>query len=291
MRVSQESRMRFSRTFAVAIVAACVATGAMAQDKSWKTIRIATEGAYAPYNFVGPDGKLQGFEVDLAHELCNRMSATCEVMAQDWDGIIPALQAGKYDAIMAGMNITDKRKEVIDFSRAYTREANGLGAELSGPLGKLPDSDKRVDLSTDTAETKAVIDHLREALKGKTVGVQVSTIHANFVDKYLKGAVEVREYKTTEQHDLDLLAGRVDAIFASNAAERTTFEKPDFKGHGLVGPKFFGGVFGGGVGVGLRKTDPELKAKFDKAIGDVLADGTLKTLAMKWFKVDTTPQG
>lgn len=283
--------MRLAKTLAVAVMAAFAATGALAQDKSWKTVRIATEGAYAPYNFMGPDGKLQGFEVDLAHELCKRMGATCEVVAQDWDGIIPALQAGKYDAIMAGMNVTAKRKEVIDFSRPYTREANGLGAELSGPLGKLPDSDKRVDLSKDTPENKQVIERLRAALKGKTVGVQVSTIHANFVDQYLKGAVDVREYKTTEQHDLDLLAGRIDAIFASNASERTTFEKPDFKGYGIVGPKFYGGVFGEGVGVGLRKSDPELKVKFDKAIGEMLADGSLKELALKWFKVDTTPQG
>ena len=281
--------MRIATIIAAAMAAALAAGGAHAQDKSWKTIKIATEGAYAPYNFMGPDGKLQGFEVDLATELCKRMEAKCEVVAQDWDGIIPALQAGKYDAIMAGMNITDKRKEVIDFSRNYTRENNGLGADLSGPLGKLADSDARIDLSTETPETKAVIDRLREALKGKTVGVQVSTIHANFADKYLKGAAEIREYKTTEQHDLDLLAGRVDAIFASNAAERATFEKPDFKGYGLVGPKFYGGVFGGGVGVGVRKADPELRDKFTAAINAMRADGSLKELAIKWFKVDTSP--
>jgi octopine/nopaline transport system substrate-binding protein len=283
--------MRFAKTIGLAIAAVLAAGGALAQDKSWKTIRIATEGAYAPYNFMGPDGKLQGFEVDLAAELCKRMDAKCEVIAQDWDGIIPALQAGKYDAIMAGMNITDKRREVIDFSRNYTRESNGLGAELAGPLGKLPDGDVRIDLSTETPESKAVIERLRTALKGKTIGVQVSTIHANFAERYLKGAAEIREYKTTEQHDLDLLAGRIDGIFASNASERATFEKPDFKGYGLVGPKFVGGVFGGGVGVGVRKGDPELRDKFTTAINAMLADGTLKTLALKWFKVDTTPQG
>ena len=264
---------------------------ARAQDKSWKTIRIATEGAYAPYNFTGPDGKLQGFEIDLAQELCKRMGATCTIVAQDWDGIIPALQAGKYDAIMAGMNITEKRKEAIAFSRNYTRETNGLGAELAGPLGKLPDQDVRIDLSDETPAAKAVIERLRTALKGKTVGVQVSTIHANFADKYLKGASEIREYKTTEQHDLDLLAGRIDAIFASNAAERTTFEKADFKGYGLVGPKFLGGVFGDGVGVGTRKGDPELATKFTDAINAMLADGSLKALSVKWFKADNTPQG
>ena len=282
--------MRMGRMVGIALAAIVAATGALAQDKSWKTIRIATEGAYAPYNFMGPDGKLQGFEIDLANELCKRMSATCEIVAQDWDGIIPALQAGKYDAIMAGMNITDKRKEVLAFSRNYTREANGLGVEIAGPLGKVGDTDVRVDLSTETPEGKAVIERLRAALKGKTVGVQVSTIHANFADQYLKGAAEIREYKTTEQHDLDLLAGRLDAIFSSAASQRATFEKPDFKGYGLVGPKFLGGVFGGGVGVGLRKSDPELQVKFDTAINAMLADGTLKAMAMKWFKTDTTPQ-
>jgi octopine/nopaline transport system substrate-binding protein len=124
------------------------------------------------------------------------------------------------------------------------------------------------------------------------VGVQVATIHAAFLDKYLKGTVEVREYKTTEQHDLDLAAGRLDAIFANDAVLRATAEKPEFKDTIMVaGPRFRGGILGRGVAMGLRKGDAALKAKLDEGIAAVIADGTLKNLSMKWFKVDMTPQG
>ncbi len=273
--------------FAFVIAGLAAAGGASAQTR---TVRIATEGAYAPYNFTAAGGKLDGFEIDLANELCARMKAKCEIVQQDWDGIIPALQAGKYDAIMAGMNITAKRREVIEFSAPYVRETNGFGAAKDSPLAKLPDI-ARFDLGADEAATKKLVESMKPTLKGKTVGVQGSTIHANFMDKYFKDTLDIREYKTTEQHDLDLLAGRIDAIFASNAAERATFEKPDFKDYGLVGPKFVGDVFGVGVGVGMRKNEPELKKSFDDAIAAVKADGTLKTLSMKWFKADNVPQG
>jgi octopine/nopaline transport system substrate-binding protein len=289
--------MRNLTRLAAALIGTCVATGAFAQgktstqEKTWSSIKIATEGAYAPYNFMGPGGKLDGFEVELAHALCDRMKAKCEVVQQDWDGIVPALQAGKYDAIMAGMNITDKRREVLDFSMPYVREMNGFVAPKDSPLAKLANNGMRVDLTGDTPEAKKVIEDLKPILKGKSVGVQVSTIHANFMDRYFKDTLDVREYKTTEQHDLDLAAGRIDAIFASNGAERTTLEKPEFKDFAIVGPKFTGGVFGVGVGVGMRKNEPELKKLFDDAITAAKADGTLKTLSEKWFKADVTPQG
>src|ERR671921_493793 len=105
-----------------------------AQEGKWSTVRIATEGAYVPWNFTGPGGKLEGFEIDLANDLCGRMKVKCEIVAQDWDGIIPALQAKKYDAIMAGMSITDKRLEVIDFSRAYANDPNGLAVPKTSDL-------------------------------------------------------------------------------------------------------------------------------------------------------------
>jgi octopine/nopaline transport system substrate-binding protein len=288
--------MRNISTWAAALIgtalaSGALATGALAQAKTWSSIKIATEGAYAPYNFMGPGGKLDGFEVELAYKLCERMKAKCEVVQQDWDGIVPALQAGKYDAIMAGMNVTEKRKEVVDFSTPYVREMNGFVVAKDGPLAKLADDGVRVDLTGDTPEAKKVIDELKPLLKGKAVGVQVSTIHANFMDRYFKDTIDVREYKTTEQHDLDLAAGRIDAIFASNGAERTTLEKPDFKDFAIKGPKFTGGVFGIGVAVGMRKNEPELKKLFDDAIASAKADGTLKALSEKWFKADVTPQG
>jgi len=265
-------------------------TGASAQTKTWTSVKIATEGAYAPWNFQEAGGKLAGFEIDLAQELCKRMKVTCEVVAQDWDGIIPALKAGKYDAIMAGMNATDKRREVIQFSRSYGGEPATFGIKLDGPLGKLPSDGLQLNLTSDEEGAKKIIETLKPLLKGKTIGVQVSTIHANFLDKYLKDTVTIREYKTTEQHDLDLLAGRVDAIFASGSALRATFDKPDFKGYGQIGPRFSGGVFGDGVSVGLRKEDTPLRDMFNEAIGSMIKDGSLKELSVKWFKTDISPK-
>src|SRR6476620_4918615 len=111
------------------------ASGAAAQEK---TVKIATEGAYAPWNFTGAGGKLEGFEIDLANNLCERMKVKCEIVAQDWDGIIPALNAKKYDAIMAGMNATDERKKVIEFSRPYASSPNGFLVAKNSPLAKMP---------------------------------------------------------------------------------------------------------------------------------------------------------
>ena len=111
--------MRPFKAFCLGLLAAGLAAGpASAQTR---TVKIATEGAYAPWNFTGAGGKLEGFEIDLANDLCRRMNVTCEIVAQDWDGIIPALNAKKYDAIMAGMNDTDERRKIISFSRTRIR--------------------------------------------------------------------------------------------------------------------------------------------------------------------------
>jgi len=197
--------MRGLKLIGIALGGMLAATGAFAQGKTWTTVKIATEGAYAPWNFTAPGGKLEGYEIDLANELCKRMKVTCEIVSQDWDGIIPALNAGKYDAIMAGMNVTDKRKEVIQFSRPYGGEPATFGIEKSSPLAKLPHNGERFDLTKDEPTAQKAIDEIKPMLKGKTIGVQVSTIHSNFLDKYLKDTITIREYKTTEQHDLDLL--------------------------------------------------------------------------------------
>lgn len=283
--------MRIAKILALAVLGSAPGLGGVAaQGRTWETVRIATEGAYPPWNFSRPDGALDGFEVELANDLCARMKVTCRIVAQDWDGMIPALNAGKYDAVMAGMDITEKRLEVLNFSRPYANEPAGFGVAKSGPLSKLPGGGARYDLTADPAEGLKAIAAMKPLLKGMTVGVQVSTNHALFLDTYFKGAVEVRAYKTTQQHDLDLLAGRVDAIFGSLSALRATFETPDFADFKLAGAQFTGGVFGRGAGVGLRKGDPELKRMFDDAIAAASADGALRRLSLKWFKADLTPK-
>jgi octopine/nopaline transport system substrate-binding protein len=269
--------------------ALCV-SGALAQGKKWETVKIATEGAYAPWNFSGPGGKLDGFEVELANELCGRMKVKCEIVAQDWDGIIPALQAGKYDAIMAGMNITPKRQEVLSFSRVYAAGPHGFGVMKDSPLAKLAGEGQVVSLTNDPAEAKKIIDAWTPMLKGKTVGVQTSTTNSAFLEKYFKDVVTIREYKTTEQHDLDLSAGRLDAIFAAHSSLSATTEKPEFKDMAIAGAGLGGDILGAGVAVGLRKGDAELKAMFDDAINAAIKDGTIEKLTGKWFKIKMIPQ-
>ncbi|MBL8590744.1 MAG: transporter substrate-binding domain-containing protein [Methylobacteriaceae bacterium] len=280
--------MAFIRTIGLAAAAILAATSfATAQPKS---ITIATEGAYAPWNFTEANGKLAGYEIELAADLCKRMKIECKVIAQDWDGIIPALNAGKYDAIMAGMSITDKRKEAINFSDPYGSTPNGFVVPKSSPLAKLPGTGSTFSLVKDADAAKKSIEEMKALLKGKKVGVQVSTTNAAFIEKYFKGTVDIREYKTTEQHDLDLQAGRIDATFAAMSYQIDVVKKADFKDYALAGATFSGEVLGLGVGVGLRKADTQLQGMFNEAIKAAIADGTIKTMSTKWFGFDITPK-
>src|SRR5919112_1731722 len=272
--------MKVSKIVSASVLAATLAVGgAFAQGKKWETVKIATEGDYEPWNFTGAGGKLEGFEIDLANDLCARMKVKCEIVAQDWDGIIPALQAKKYDAIMAGMSITEERKKTIDFSNPYAAGPNGFLVSKDSPLAKMPGTGQSFNLSTQQAAAEKAIADLKPLLKGKTIGVQTSTIHSNFADKYLKGTAEIREYKTTEAHDLDLAAGRIDAVLADSTNIIGTLEKPEFKDYVMTGPSITGGLLGAGVGVGLRKGETELKKSFDEAIQAAIKDGTVKKLS------------
>jgi octopine/nopaline transport system substrate-binding protein len=241
-----------------------------------------------PFNGHSPDGKLIGFEIDLGNNLCERMKITCEFVAQDWDGIIPGLTAGKYDAIMDGMSITAKRQEVIDFSRNYSRTPTTFAVEKKGPLANLPDTGTAVSLD-DKAAMDAAVQALTPALKGKVIGVQIATIQADLLNTYFKGIVDIRTYKTTEEHDLDLEAGRVDAVLASTSYFVSTLSKPGGDQLKLAGPLFTGGLLGKGTGVGFRKSDTDLRDMFNTALQAAIADGTVKKLAIQWFKFDVSP--
>lgn len=279
-------------TIATALaVAASLLTGAAgAEEKTWTKITIATEGAFPPYNLTKPDGTLDGYEIELAHYLCAHMKVECTIVPQAFDGMIPALDAGKFDAIMAGMSATEKRKEVIDFSISYGSTGQAFATLKGSDLENLPLKGELFSLATNEAGARKAAEDLKPLLEGKTIGVQTASIAARFVDEYLKDAVAVREYKTTEQHDLDLVAGRVDLVMASMGYLMTAVEKPGNADMAIVGPRFQGGMLGAGSSVGLRKSDPELKALFDDAITAAKADGTIKRLSEKWFGFDLTPQ-
>lgn len=261
-----------------------------ASAKEWDTIRFATEGAFPPYNFTKPDGTLGGFEIDFVQDICRRIKAKCEVVAQNWDGIMPGLTGGKYDAIIAGMAITAKRREVIDFTVPYVSAPTRFGTLKGGGLEDLPGTGARFNLTTDEAGATAAIDALKARLKGKTLGLQLSTIQADFANTYLKGTVEIRSYKTSDDILLDLAAGRVDAMLASAANIQAAIDKPGGQDLVFTGPGFGGGVIGIGTGIGVRKTDPELLALLDGAIKDARADGTIARLSTQWFKLDLTPR-
>lgn len=265
-----------------------VALGGAAQARDYKSIVIATEGAYPPYNMHAPDGRLIGFEIDLGNDLCRRMHIHCRWIAQDWDSMIPALNAGKFDAVMDGMSITPQRLKVIDFSKPYTQSPTTFLVLKNGPLTKLPDTGRRVSLD-DKAATEKAIAAITPMMKGKIVGVQIATIQYNLLNTYLKNVVTIRTYKTTEEHDLDLAAGRIDAALASTSYFISTLTKPGGDQFVEVGPLFTGGLLGKGTGVGIRKSDPGLVAMFNGAIDAAKRDGTLRTLSIKWFKTDISP--
>ncbi|MFP4125511.1 MAG: transporter substrate-binding domain-containing protein [Alphaproteobacteria bacterium] len=261
-----------------------VASSVAAQD--WSTIRVASEGAYAPWNFTNADGELDGFEIELMRDLCARMDAECELVAQAWDGMIPALLGGRYDAIMAGMSITDERREVIAFSRAYATTPAIFVAPVESALAEADLPETRVDLAEVSDEEQALIDELEGLLEGLTVGVQTATIHENFLRESM-GDITIRTYDTQENLDLDLEAGRIDVALADQSGWQPLLEGAAGEDFTRVGPGFSGGVFGEGVGVGLRQEDEALKAKFDAAIQAALEDGTVSDLAIKWFGFDS----
>lgn len=246
-------------------------------------IRIATEGAYAPWNYTLPDGTLAGYEIDLAKELCKRMQAQCEIVAQNWDGMLPALNAGKFDAIIASMGVTPERAEVAAFSDPYSTAPNAfLALKGSGLAQALPWHDK-FDLRDKASGSKDIVEKLDLALKGKVLGIQGSTTAGKFVDEYLKDVVTVRSYKTQDEANLDLLAGRIDLTMANITVLSEALKKPDMAEAELVGPTF---LLASGTSVAFRKSDTALKEKFNAAIHEVNADGFNKALTEKWFGVD-----
>jgi arginine/ornithine transport system substrate-binding protein len=237
-----------------------------ADAKEWTKVRIATEGAYAPFNYVTPEGELAGFEVDLAKAICAELKIECELVQQDWDGMIPALLARKYDAIMASMSMTEERKKRIDFSNKYyntpTRLTVKKGSDIDGSI---------------------------ESLSGKKVGVQRETIQDRYAsDVFEPAGAEIVRYGTTDEANLDLVAGRLDARLDDVVAiSEGLLDRPEGVDFELVGPVFNDPKwFGPGVGVGMRKGEDDLKELFNKGITAVRANGKYAEIQGKYFKFD-----
>jgi len=249
-------------------------------------IKIGTEGAYPPWNSKDASGKLIGFEVELAWTLCRYIGSQCEIVEQDWDGMIPALIMRKFDAIMAGMSITAERQKAISFSQGYADEVASLAVMKGSDLEGMETSEG-INLTTKTGAVKKDLKTLTGALAGKTVCVQTATIHQNFLESGDVGKVNVRTYKTQDEVNLDLAAGRCDAALAAAVAFSDYAEKSG-KPVVLVGPTFSGGAFGNGVGVGIRKDDTDLLNAFNKAIDKARKNGDISRIAIKWFGFDAS---
>ncbi len=230
-------------------------------------LRIGVEGAYPPFSEVGADGQLKGFEIDLAREWCARLKRECELVKTDFDGLIPALQARKIDAIIASLSITEQRRKTIGFSKPY----------YSTPQTFIARKGTAEDISP-------------AALKGKKIGVQSATINEAYVNAFYQGSTIVR-YASQDQVYLDLKAGRVDYSLVDKTAAQTFIDSPNGAGVQTIGPALRDSkYFGEGVGVGLRKADvATLGAQFNAVIAAGQADGSFKRLAAKYFPYDISP--
>ena len=249
--------------FALALLAALAGTAA-AQAPAWKKIRIAVEGAYPPFSEVGPDGRIKGFDIDIANALCAQLKAECPLVQQEFDGMIPALNARKFDAVIASMSITEERKKSVNFTDKY----------YSTPARLVARSDAKL---TPTAA----------GMKGRKIGVQRSTIHDRFATDTFKDS-EIVRYAKQDEVFLDLAAGRVDAaLLDSIAADEGFLKRPAGKGFGFFGPAYNDPVyFGVGAGIAVRKADTDLQARLNAAIAAIRADGTYKKIQDKYFAFD-----
>lgn len=235
----------------VAAAMAALSTAASAQD----VLRVGTEGAYAPWNFVNDAGELAGFEIDLANAICEHTGMTCQFVQSEWDPIIPNLIAGNYDVIMAGMSITEERMETIAFTQNYFP----------------PDPSKFIVLTG----TELDFDNL----SGVRIGVQNSTIQAGYVEENLAEGNTVISFATFDQSIADLAAGNVDVVLADGSSLEPVVANSggalEFVGEDVL--------VGGGVGGGVRKEDTELLATLDEALTALKADGTVDALIAEWF--------
>lgn len=247
----------------LSLLVALAAAPALAEPK----LRIGVEGAYPPFSEMGADGQLKGFEIDLAHDWCTRLKRECELVKTDFDGLIPALQAKKIDAIIASLSITETRRKAIAFSKSY----------YSTPQTFIARSGASDDISP-------------AALKGKKIGVQSATINEAYVNA-LYGQSRIVRYASQDQVYLDLKSGRVDYSLVDKVAAETFMKSATGQGIQSVGPPLRDRkYFGEGVGVGLRKVDEKtLGAQFSAVIDAGQADGSFKRLAAKYFPYDISP--
>ena len=247
-------------------IALSLATSAVAQAPDWKKIRVAVEGNYPPFSVMSPDGKLGGFDIDVARALCVEMKADCTLVQQEWDGMIPALNVKKFDMIVASMTITDERKKAVDFTDPYY----DVPSRWVAKAGMFKDSSPA-------------------SFKGKKIAVLRNSPRAKYVAENYKGIDVLEVAKETDVY-LELLAGRADiGIGSSVVSGEALLKKPEGKAYQQVGPSVNIGA-GSGVGIAVRKEDAVLRDKLNVALKGIRANGTYKKMADKYFDFDVSGQ-
>jgi len=239
------------------MLAALLALGLAAPASAAEKLRIGTEGAYPPFNTIDASGKVSGFDVDIAMALCAKMKVECTVVTQDWDGIIPALIAKKFDLIAASMSITEERKKAVDFTDHYWSNKLQFVAKKDAPF-----------------DTSA------QGLKGKTIGAQRATIAGDWLEKNLGKVVTVKLYDTQENAYLDLAAGRLDGVLADMLVTYEWLKSDAAKGFEFKGKPV---ADDDKIGIAVRKGDTKLKERLNKALKEIIADGTYEKINAKYF--------
>ncbi|MCB6184557.1 transporter substrate-binding domain-containing protein [Leeia sp. TBRC 13508] len=214
-----------------------------------KSITLATEAAYEPWNLTKPDGTISGFEPELLQNLCARMKIQCKVIPQDWDGMITGLKAHKYDVIIDAILATEERKKEVAFSVPYATTPGVFAALKGGKLAALPNNGKTFKFTKANVD-KNVIASLKAALKGKTIGIQAGTVYSPFIYENFKDVATIREYKAASEHDMDLSTGRIDVVFDDATYFKSAFEKPSNKNMTMSGPLIGGSIWGDGEAFG-----------------------------------------
>lgn len=238
------------------ILAAILAVATLGTASAEEKLRIATEGAYPPFSNVTADGELVGFDVEIARALCARMQRDCEIVAQDWDGIIPGLVNDKYDAIVASMSITDERKQAIDFTNPYYSNYLSVVAREGAEI---------------------TLDNLGD----RTIGAQRSTIGSQWTEDNYGRRGDIKLYDTNPAAFSDLKAGRVDAVVADFLPGTDWASQND--GFGLAVDKI---DIGDMIGIGIRQGEGDLKDAFNAALDAIRADGTYQKISNEYFGTD-----
>lgn len=259
------------------------------QAQNWApgtSVRIATEGAYKPWNFRNSDGTLSGFEIELVNVLCADLKYKCSLQPERWGAMLPDLENGKFDIVFAGMSITPARKTKATFTVPYaTTPAVFVAAPGSRqPEGAAPHM--TLPALSGTEETSLVA--LRKAFLNGTIGVQEGTTHEMFLRNYIQGYAQIRTFGDQQKLDRETRTGHLTAMLVGLGYAMPLVKRTGETALRIVGPQISGGPFGEGIGAAVRRGNNELAETFSAAIRERIADGTIARLSEKWFGFDVS---